>query len=132
MIISPAAASTASTRESAVDAAKSGIDYDSFLKLLIVTVQNQDPTQPNDPAEMLSQLASFSNVEQSIKLNEKLESLLSVSSAGQAAALIGQSVSSLDGSKAGIATSVEMNASGLVVILEDGTRLAVSDGLRIS
>lgn len=132
MIISPATATPASTRESAADAAKSSIDYNSFLKLLIATVQNQDPTQPNDPAETLSQLASFSTVEQSIKLNEKLESLLSISSAGQAAALIGKTVSSLDGSTMGIARSVEMNSEGLVVILENGTRMSVSDGLRIS
>lgn len=132
MIISPAFSQTSSVRESVVDSRKSGIDYDSFLKLLIATVQNQDPTQPNDPAEMLSQLASFSSVEQGIKLNEKLESLLAISSAGQAASLIGKNVSSIDGSTSGIARSVEMRTSGLVVILEDGKRLSVSDGLRVS
>jgi flagellar basal-body rod modification protein FlgD len=132
MIVSSSSTQTSLARESSSDARKSGIDYDSFLKLLIATVQNQDPTQPNDPAETLSQLASFSTVEQSIKLNQKLESLLAISSAGQAASLIGKTVSSLDGSTSGVARSVEMSTSGLVVILEGGTRLSVNDGLRIS
>ena len=112
--------------------AKADLDYDSFLKLLIASMKNQDPTKPNDPAETLSQLASFSSVEQSIKLNEKLESLLSVTSAGQAAALIGKTVSSLDGEYSGIAKSVELSTGGLVVVLEDGKRLSAIDGLRVS
>lgn len=112
--------------------AKADLNYDSFLKLLIASMKNQDPTKPNDPAETMSQLASFSNVEQSIKLNEKLESLLSVSSAGQAAALVGKTASSLDGNVSGIVKSVELSADGLVVILDNGKRLPVSAGLRIS
>lgn len=112
--------------------AKADLDYDSFLKLLIASMKNQDPTKPNDPSETLSQLASFSSVEQSIKLNEKLESLLSVTSAGQAAALIGKIVSSLDGEYSGIAKSVELSKGGLVVVLEDGKRLSANDGLRVS
>lgn len=112
--------------------AKADLNYDSFLKLLIASMKNQDPTKPNDPAETMSQLASFSNVEQSIKLNEKLESLLSVSSAGEAAALIGKTAESLDGTVSGIVKSVELSAAGLVVILDNGKRLAVNAGFRIS
>lgn len=112
--------------------AKADLNYDSFLKLLIASMKNQDPTKPNDPAETMSQLASFSNVEQSIKLNEKLESLLSVSSAGEAAALIGKTAESLDGKVSGVVKSVELSGGGLVVILDNGKRLAVNAGFRIS
>ena len=58
--------------------ARAGVDYNSFLKLLVASMQKQDPTQPNDPAQTMSQLASFSNVEQSIKLNDKLDKLLAI------------------------------------------------------
>lgn len=118
--------------EATDDTNQASINYDSFLKLLIASMKNQDPTQPNDPAQTLSQLASFSSVEQGIKLNDKLESLIAISSAGQAAALLGKTVSSLDGRISGIAKSVEMTSTGLVVILEDGKRLSVADGLKIS
>ena len=125
------AARRAVETEATDDTNQASINYDSFLKLLIASMKNQDPTQPNDPAQTLSQLASFSSVEQGIKLNDKLESLISISSAGQAAALLGKTVSSLDGSISGIAKSVEMTSSGLVVILEDGKRLSVAVGLKI-
>lgn len=114
------------------DVNQASINYDSFLKLLIASMKNQDPTQPNDPAQTLAQLASFSSVEQGIKLNDKLESLIAISSAGQAAALLGKTVASLDGKISGVAKSVEMTSTGLVVILEDGKRLPVADGLKIS
>lgn len=107
------------------------VDYDAFLKLLIATMKNQDPTAPNDPAQMLSQLASFSNVEQGVKLNAKIDSLISQSAAGQGAALIGKTVSSLDGVVSGVAKSIEMKDGQLVVILESGTRLPLADGFQV-
>jgi flagellar basal-body rod modification protein FlgD len=114
------------------DEAKASLNYDSFLKLLVATMRNQDPTKPNDPAETLSQLAAFSTVEQNIKLNTKLDSLLAVSGVGQAAGLIGKTVESLDGSVTGIAKSVETSAEGVTVFLVGGERLLLSSGLRVS
>lgn len=111
--------------------AKADVDYTSFLKLLIASMKNQDPTKPNDPSETLSQLASFSNVEQGIKLNEKLDRLLSASGAGEMAALMGKKVSSLDGAVTGLVESVELGRYGVVLILEDGGRLRIEDGFRI-
>ena len=112
--------------------AKADLDYNSFLKLLVATMQNQDPTQPNDPAQTLSQLASFSNVEQSIKLNDKLDSLLSMSGAGQAAGLVGKTVTSLDGKTTGVVESVEVGSKGLTVVIEGGTRIDISGGFKVS
>lgn len=114
------------------DAAKANMDYDAFLRLFIASMKNQDPMKPNDPAENLSQLASFSNVEQSIKLNEKLDRLVASSAAGLAATMIGKGVSSLDGSVSGVVQSVENGANGLSAILEGGTRLDLSLGYRIT
>lgn len=120
------------TGPQATASTQADLNYDSFLKLLIASMKNQDPTKPNDPAETMSQLASFSSVEQSIKLNEKLDRLISVSSAGQAADLVGKTVSSLDGAVGGVVKSVELRTDGLILVLKDGKRLAVGDGIRIT
>ncbi len=61
-------------------AAKASVDYNSFLKLLVTQMQNQDPTQPMDATQYVSQLATFSNVEQSVQMNSKLETLIANSS----------------------------------------------------
>ena len=111
--------------------AKADINYDSFLKLLIASMKNQDPTQPNDPSETLSQLASFSNVEQSIKMNDRLDHLLSVMMTGQAASLIDREISSLDGLKSGHIQGVEIHDGTITALLQDGDRIDLSEPVRI-
>lgn len=123
---------TAATRQAGSDAAKANLDYNAFLRLFIASMKNQDPTKPNDPSQTLSQLASFSNVEQSIKLNEKLEQLVTSSSAALAASMIGKAVSSLDGALAGVVMGVENGSTGLVAVFQDGNRLDLAHGYKIS
>jgi flagellar basal-body rod modification protein FlgD len=130
--VSAATSNPSVTRQPNPDAAKANLDYNSFLRLFIAQMKNQDPTKPNDPTESLSQLASFSNVEQSIKLNEKLDSLVASSSATLAAAMIGKGVSSLDGGVSGVVTGIENGASGLVALLADGNRIVLSNGYKIT
>lgn len=110
---------------------KTNMDYDSFLRLFMAQMKNQDPTEPNDPTETLSQLASFSNVEQSIKLNEKLDALLSASNATLASALVGRNISNLDATVSGIAVEVTVGASGPSVTLADGRVLSLADGYKV-
>lgn len=119
-------------RAPAFDSAKAKLDYDAFLQLFVSSMKNQDPTKPNDPAQTLAQLASFSNVEQSIKLNEKLDSLLASSSATVAASLVGKTLSNLDGTISGVVKSVETGTGTLVAILSDDQRLNLTDGYRVS
>ncbi len=127
----PTGAATQRTSTAANDAKSATINYDAFLKLLVATMQKQDPTQPNDPAETMSQLASFSNVEQSIKLNDKLDRLLTGNNLTQGAALVGRKVSSLDGSVSGLVTRVDVTGGGISVLLDNGKRLSADSGLRI-
>ena len=113
-------------------AQKTNLDYDSFLKLLVSTMKNQDPTQPNDPAQTLAQLASFSVVEQGIKTNAKLDAMMSAASGGQAGALIGKVVRSEDGLIGGTVVSVEIGADGLRAQIADGRWIAITSGVLVS
>ncbi|MCB1430875.1 MAG: flagellar hook assembly protein FlgD [Alphaproteobacteria bacterium] len=131
MISSLNIAATDGVSAAAESHAKANINYDAFLNLLIASMKNQDPTQPNDPSETLSQLASFSNVEQSLKTNEKLDQLLSVMTAGQAASLIGREITSLDGLKSGLVQSVEIHDGNSAVLLQSGERIELNIPVRI-
>lgn len=103
------------------------VDYDAFLQLLVTQMRNQDPTNPTDSAEYLSQLASFSSVEQQLQSNAKLDSLLSTMAFGQGAGLIGRSVASSDGQTTGTVVSVSQVAGQTTVNLDSGTTLNVTD-----
>lgn len=124
--VGPAVASPAMS-----DASKATLDYNAFLTLMLEQMKNQDPTAPVDHAQNLAQLASFSNVEQSIKLNSKLDALLAQGQAAQAAGLIGHTITSADGAVSGKISSVEITASGLSAHLEGGGSVAVAAGVSL-
>jgi flagellar basal-body rod modification protein FlgD len=52
-------------------------NFDTFLKLLTVQLQNQDPLSPLDTNQFTQQIATFSQVEQAISSNKKLDQLIS-------------------------------------------------------
>ncbi len=63
-------------------------NFDTFLSLLTTQLQNQDPTKPLDTNEMTQQLIQYSEVEQLLQSNKKLEALLSLSAANASLSVI--------------------------------------------
>ncbi|WP_127078152.1 flagellar hook assembly protein FlgD [Rhodomicrobium lacus] len=110
----------------------STLDYNSFLQLLVAQLQNQDPTDPTDPTQFISQLASFSSVEQLVNANSRLDTLLTQNAISQGASLIGKTVTSADGTVSGVIKSIEINSSGSVATLADGSTIELASGVVIS
>ncbi|MCP1144048.1 flagellar hook assembly protein FlgD [Lysinibacillus endophyticus] len=54
----------------------SELGKDAFLQILITQLQNQDPTQPMDDKEFISQMAQFSSLEQMQNMTTAMEKLL--------------------------------------------------------
>ena len=71
------AASTAATGTSSTTAAANPSDITSsdFLTLLVGELKNQDPTQPTDPNEYITQLAQVNSLEQLIQINSGISTL---------------------------------------------------------
>ncbi|WP_321340764.1 flagellar hook assembly protein FlgD [Breoghania sp.] len=107
------------------------LDYDAFLTLMIEQMKNQDPTEPMDSTAQLAQLATFSQVEQAISTNNKLDTLLANMSFSQAGDLIGRTATAADGTSGQI-TSVEIYSDGTVLGLEDGRGILLGPGVKIS
>lgn len=122
------------TQTAQSSAQTASLDYTAFLRLLIAQMQNQDPTNPADPAEWMGQIASFSNVEQAIQTNAKLDAMMTQMALTQVDGIIGRTVSATtpEGDVSGKVTAVRIVTGGAVAILEDGTNLLLSDGVQIS
>lgn len=62
---------------------KTGMTNDSnmFLTLMLQQLKNQDPTQPTDNTEWLSQLAQYSSLEQMTQVNKGLTNCMNYMSA---------------------------------------------------
>ena len=128
---SASTATTATTSTTKSDADQASLDYDAFLQLLVAQMQNQDPLNPTDATEQLSQLASFSNVEQGIKMNQKLESMLTVSSLTQADSVLGRTLTSSAGTVSGVVKSVKVTDAGAVATLTSGATVDLGAGIKI-
>jgi flagellar basal-body rod modification protein FlgD len=118
--------------ETSADARKATLDYNSFLTLLIAQIKNQNPTDPQDSAQYIAQLASFSSVEQAVKTNAKLDELITNLALSQADGVIGHTVTSADGSVSGVAKAIRIVEGGAAAILESGDELLLGSGVVIS
>lgn len=87
-------------------------NYETFLQLLTAQLKNQDPLQPQETSEFTNQLVQFSQVEQQISTNSKLDNLTGVVQQGQATVALQY-----------IGKTVELEPSG-IPLLPGGTTVS--------
>ena len=131
MNVSPLAAQTPKTTPQTETKSKTAVDYESFLKLLVAEMKNQDPTKPMESTDFVAQLATFSQVEQTVQSNSKLDQILQSTALSQAGSLIGREITSSDGKTSGIIAEVKIKSGGVVAVLEGGKDVTVGDGVVI-
>ena len=108
------------------------VDYQAFLKLLVAQMKNQDPTSPMESTDYVAQLATFSQVEQSVQINNRLDQILQASVLSQAGSIIGRTVTTADGEISGTVAEVRMFSDGIIAVLEGGEEVPILPGVRIS
>ena len=69
-----------------------GLEFESLLQIILTQLQFQDPLQPLENFEFVSQLAQFSQIQQAQTMNERLLGLLQSQSISQATDLLGREV----------------------------------------
>ncbi len=128
----PAASSSASTPSSTgtgTDAAALDQNFNQFLSMLTTQLQNQDPLNPMDTAQFTQQLVMFSQVEQQLKTNSTLSSLLSMQSVNTTAlgvSFIGKDVQAAGSTFTGGGGSTSALAYSLPTTAAKGT-IAITD-----
>jgi flagellar basal-body rod modification protein FlgD len=108
------------------------VSEQAFLQLLITQLQNQDPLSPADPTQFVSQLASFSSLEQITQLNTNMTSVLDNS----VTSLIGKTVTVTDPSSStgltqGTVSGIVYYSNGPAVQI-NGNNYAMSDIQNVS
>ncbi len=101
-LTSTAASAGSSTKTSAQEIAG---NFTQFLTLLTTQLKNQNPLDPMDTNQFTQQLVQYAGVEQQLKSNDRLDSILTnakASSSASATGFIGQTVTA-DGKTADLA-----------------------------
>src|SRR5215204_3099457 len=96
------ASSNSATSSTSVDKDTLGGNFQTFLTLLTTQLKNQNPLDPLVTNQFTSQLVQFAQVEQQLKQNDQLATLVSLQKTAQSTAaleFVGQTVS-VDGSTA--------------------------------
>jgi flagellar basal-body rod modification protein FlgD len=107
-------------------------NFNNFLQLLTTELKYQDPLRPMDPTQTVTQLASFSAVEQAVKTNSLLTRMVDISTNTQASLLIGKTLSSDNGHSFGVIHSITSVNSSPTAIMETGERITITPDLIIS
>jgi flagellar basal-body rod modification protein FlgD len=80
---SPISGPSGATASTAAQPSGTTLGKDDFLKLLTTQLQNQDPLNPMDDKDFISQMAQFSTLEQITNMSEGLARLSTSSLLGQ-------------------------------------------------
>lgn len=80
--------------ETVADAATSGfgLGFEDLLSIVLTQLTYQDPLKPIDNFEFVSQLAQFSQIQQTETMSATLESILEAENLGRASSLLGRVV----------------------------------------
>jgi len=103
-VVSAAATTSSTSKSTTASKATTGIadNFQTFLTLLTTQLQNQNPLDPLDTNQFTAQLVQFAGVEQQLKSNDQLKSLIDIEKSAQATAAlayVGNTVA-VDGSTA--------------------------------
>lgn len=82
-------AAATSTSNAATSRTTIAQNFDTFLTLLTTQLKNQNPTDPLDTNQFTAQLVQFATVEQQIRSNQNLESILALQKAAQTSSAVG-------------------------------------------
>jgi flagellar basal-body rod modification protein FlgD len=108
---------------------------DDFLKLLIVQLENQDPTKPLEDKEFISQMAQFSSLEQMTEMNATLSNMILNYKSNLSYSLLGNFVEVFDSAtgetNSGMVTEVSFKETGPEIIL-NGLSYGIDDVTKVS
>ena len=97
------------------------ITAESFMKLLITQLQNQDPSQPVGNEELLNQLALMRNIQSNVELIDSMKAITSGQQLSTAASFIGKHITGTgaQGAVSGVVDRVLLKGGAVYVAVGD-------------
>jgi flagellar basal-body rod modification protein FlgD len=90
---STATAGSTNPSQSSTTTANGELSESSFMTLLAVELQNQDPTAPMDPTEFVSQLAELNELQSTMQIQQSVNQIASALTSSQSSGTSSQTSS---------------------------------------
>lgn len=106
------------------------LNANDFINLMLTQLQHQDPTQPTNSDQLLSQMSQISQLQSSTQLQTSLTSLVTQSQIGAAGNLIGKTVQGMDSQNntiTGVVNSVRVQKDQVFLELDNSKELALGN-----
>jgi flagellar basal-body rod modification protein FlgD len=101
-----------------------------FINFMVTELQNQDPLNPTDSSQMLSQMSEIGQLQSSSTLTSSLTGMVQQNQVAAASAMIGKLVQGTDANKnpmTGLVSAVQVSSTGVNLILNTGATLPMNN-----
>jgi flagellar basal-body rod modification protein FlgD len=98
------------------------VDMNDFLKLLVTQLQNQDPLNPMDDAQILQQVSQIKAIESNQRLSDTLTSMQLQQGLSTASALLQKNITGITGDGTQVTGTVDR-----VTMDNDGVNVCIGD-----
>ena len=115
--------SSSSSGSSSTANAASSLTPSDFIQFMVTELQNQDPLDPTDANQMLSQMSEIGQLQSSDSLQTSLTGMVQQNQVAAASSMIGKLVQGTDANsntQTGIVAAVQVNSSGVNLTLNNG------------
>ena len=105
------------------------LGLEDFLKILLTQLNYQDPLKPMDNQQFMAQMAQFTSLEQTQRLNDKIDQLITNQAALQSVGLIGRAVDvqTAAGKVAGTVASLSLQGTAPLVTVNTPSSGVLAD-----
>lgn len=132
MSTSPVSSIGQSTANSTSTTGSSNLNLNSgdFMNMMITQLENQDPLNPTNSDELMTQMSAIGQMESSSNLDTTLSTLGTQTQIGSASSLMGKQVQGIDvnnNSVTGVVTAVQVASGGVNLQLDSGDTVSLTN-----
>lgn len=120
------------TNQNTTRSSGSNLGKDEFLKILMTQLQNQDPLNPMEDKEFISQMANFSSLEQMTNMSSMMQKFLNTQTGNDSilkySEMIGKKVEwpnsdAEGGTNTGVVKSIKQSGTSILLELDNGKEI---------
>jgi flagellar basal-body rod modification protein FlgD len=127
--------SSVNSASSSAAGSRRQMSVDDFINMMVTQLQNQDPLEPADNNQLLTQMSQIGQLQSSQQLQTSLQSMVIQNNIASAGNMIGKEVSGFDeyGDEAeGLVTAVRVEKGQIMLELDNGKRMNIGNVTSVS